>query len=483
MSTKDKAVSGLIWSGIDTLGLNGIRIIITLILARLLEPKDFGILGMLNIFMALSDVLIQSGFIQTLIRKPNIVDEDYSTTFLFNLFVSIFLYLLIFFSSPLIADFYNEPKLLVITRVVALSIIFNALGVIQYVYITRSLDFKKLAKINLSSTLISGIIGIIMAYLGYGVWSLVIQLLSKSIGMSLLYWLAGEPIKKFDFSLLHLRENFGFGSKIALASIIGTTMDNLYYIIIGKVYTADSLGYYYQARKFSDLPSKTIAQIFQKVSFPVLSSIQNDMQKLQNAYRRFNKMIYFISFPILAMMFLIAKPLILITLSSKWEEVIPFFQILCFAGMFYPSLTANGWITIVKGEPKLFFYLEIFYKLQVIVILLITYSISIKAMVIGFSIQLIIQWAFSVYWSARLLEIPIKQQIKDFINIYVIVLIAGLITYIVSFLTMSNFTLLIVQPLVFFFVFLAISYKINSKELIDIKALIVDKSIIRYKNK
>jgi len=481
LSLKGKIKSGLFWTTVDAVSLNISRIIITIILARLLEPKDFGILGMLNVFMALSDILTQGGFIQTLIRKEKITETDYSTAFIFNLFMSVLIYLILFFSAPSIASFYKEPQLLLIIKVTALSIVFNAIGIIQYIILTRELAFKTLTKINLYSTILGGVLGIITAYFGYGVWSLVIQILSKSLVMSFLYWVFGNWKLSLIYSNNNLKENLNFGSKILFSNIISSVMDNLYYIIIGKAYSSIALGNYYQARKLSDLPSRIISQIFQKVSFPVLSGIQGEEERLKSVYLRFNRMIYFVSFPIMILLIIIAEPLVLNILGDKWTSVVPYFQILCIGGIFYPSLSSNGWITIVRGKPKLFFVLEMFYKIQVLIVIIITYQISVKAMVIGFVTQLVIQWLFNIYWASRLLNIHIKTQFQDFIQPLFIIIVTSILVQLFSLLNMNVYLLIIIKILLFFSIYISINYALKSQELLEIQDTLL--KIWKNKNK
>ena len=268
---KDKAIKGVFWGLIERFGNQGIQFIIGLILARLLLPEDYGLIGMILVFISFAQVFIEGGFPTALVRKMDVSKEDYSTVFWFNLIIALFSYILLYFSSPFIAAFFNEPKLVLLTRIVGLNIIVNSFGIIQKTILAKSLNFKSQATINLSSILISGLVGVYFAYNDYGVWALVIQNLSRNLLMSIGYWFNSTWRPLIIFSKESFKALFSFGSKILISSLINAISENLYSIIIGKLYNAKNLGYYTRANQFQKLPVSSIYGAISAVSFPVLS--------------------------------------------------------------------------------------------------------------------------------------------------------------------------------------------------------------------
>jgi len=290
MTLKQKTITGLLWSSIERFSFQGLQFIITIIMARILNPSDFGLIGMIAVFVAISQSLIDSGFAAALIQKKDRNQTDLSTIFFFNLVVSIFFYFLIFFSSPYIADFYKEPKLIILTKVISINIIFLSLTLIQTTLYTIKLNFKTQAKASLISLIISGFIGIYLAYSGYGVWSLVWQTLIKNALNCILLWLYSKWIPDLMFSRKSFSSLFSYGSNLLLAGLLYTIFENIYLFIIGKNFNSKELGYYVKARNVANLPSASISGIILRVTFPVLSSIQDNHEKLISGY---NKIIRF----------------------------------------------------------------------------------------------------------------------------------------------------------------------------------------------
>ena len=317
-SLKQKTVKGVIWSTLERFSVQGIQFVVMIIMARMLTPNDYGLVGMLAVFIAVSQSLVDSGFSQALIRKQDRTETDNSTVFYFNIIVGFILYGLLFASAPFIADFYNEPQLTAITRVIGLSVLFNSLVVVQRALLTIKIDFKTQAKAALTAAIISGILGIWMAASGYGVWSIVAQQLANLGINTLLLWILSHWRPSLIYSWKSFHELFGFGSKLMVSGLIDTIYRNIYLIVIGRVFSAADLGYYTRAHQFTDFPSSNVSGIIQRVTYPILCSIQNENERLSDVYRRFLRLSAFIVFPLMMGLAAVAEPLVLTLLKEQW---------------------------------------------------------------------------------------------------------------------------------------------------------------------
>ncbi|MFT6842893.1 MAG: teichuronic acid exporter, partial [Psychroserpens sp.] len=335
-SLKQKTVSGLLWSFIDNFSKLGLTFVIGIILARLLDPREFGLIGMITIFIALSQSLVDSGFTQALIRKKDCTQADYSTVFYFNLFVGIILYTVLFFYAGAISRFFDEPQLLLIVQVVGLSIIVNAFTIVQRARLIKAINFKLQTKISIIASMSSGIIGIMMAYSGYGVWSLVFKTLLGFTITSLLLWIWNKWKPSFEFSRNSFKEMFSFGYKLLTSGLIDTAYRNIYLLVIGKYFSAAELGFYTRADQFSNLPSQNITSVIQRVSYPVLAEIQHDIPRLKTAYQKIIKSTMLITFVSMIILAVVAKPLVLTLIGEKWLPSVIYLQLLSFGGMLYP---------------------------------------------------------------------------------------------------------------------------------------------------
>ncbi len=278
---KSKTVNGLFWSALDGFANQGIQFLVGIILARLLTPHEFGLIGMLTIFIALSQSFIDSGFANALIRKQDCTQVDYSTVFYFNFVVSIIIYFVLFFSASSISVFFNEPQLELLLQVFGIGLILNAIGTIQRTILTKEINFKLLMRISIVSSIISGIIAITLAYNNFGVWSLVVLTLSRFGFNSLLLWLWGKWMPNLVFSYASFKELFSFGSKLLMSGLLDATYRNIYFLVIGKYFSSIELGYYTKADQFKAIPSQYLTMIIQRVSYPLLSNIQEEIEKLQ----------------------------------------------------------------------------------------------------------------------------------------------------------------------------------------------------------
>ena len=442
-SLKNKTVKGTVWSTLERLSVQGIQFVVMIIMARLLTPEDYGLVGMLAVFIAVSQSLIDSGFSQALIRKQDRSEVDNSTVFYFNIGVGIVLYFILFFSAPLIADFYKEPLLVPITRAIGLSLVFNSLVVVQRALLTIKLDFKTQAKASATGAIVSGILGIWMAYSGFGVWAIVWQQLSNLAVITILLWILSHWKPIWAYSWKSFKELFGFGSKLLASGLLDTLYRNLYLIVIGKVFKASDLGYYTRAHQFTDFASSNVTGILQRVTYPVLCTIQNDDARLADVYRRLLKTSAFIIFPLMMGLAAVARPMILSFLTEKWLFSAVIIEVLCFAQMWYPVHAINLNLLQVKGRSDLFLRLEIIKKILGVIMLCITLPLGLIPMCWGMLANSIIALIINTHYTGKLINLGFLAQMKDLLPILLLSLGVGAAVYFtVCLINMNSWALL-----------------------------------------
>lgn len=410
---KDKTVKGVFWSAFNRFSTQGIGFVFNIIIARMLLPEDYGVVAMLGVFMAVSSCFVDSGFANALIRKPDRTEDDFSTVFYYNLAVALLFYALLWFAAPYIADFYDKPILTDIARIVALGLIIGVLQSVMSVKLTIALDFKTMAKISVPANLLTGILGLWMAYSGYGVWALVYPNLIVGIFNVFMYWWYVRWLPSLVFSWKSFKAMFSYGSKLLASSLLDTIYGNISIIVVGKFYSAAQLGLYSKAFGLASLPSSNITGIMQKVTFPVLSSIQNEDKRLESAYRRFIRMSAFIVFPLMLGLSAVADPFVRILLTDKWEGTIYFFQIICFAMMWYPVHAINLSLLQVKGRSDFFLKLEVIKKIQGLIILSITIPMGLVAMCYGSVVGSLISLVWNTYYTKKIIGYGYFNQMRD----------------------------------------------------------------------
>ncbi len=474
-SLKQATTKGLFWSSVERFSNQGVQFVFSIILARLLSPSDYGIIAMVTIFFAVAQSFVDSGFSNALVRKTDRVEEDLSTCFYFNIGVGIIAYIVLFLIAPLVANFYNQPILSPIIRITGLGVILNSLCVVQQALFTIKIDFKSQAKITLSATVISGIVGIILAYQGYGIWALVWQGVVSSIVRMGLLWLMSKWRPRTGFSKSSFNYLFGYGSKLLASGLLDTIYNNIYPIVIGKFYTPAQLGNYSRALGWAQLPSANITSILQRVTFPVLSTIQDDTLRLQNSYRRLLKLSAFIVFPLMTGLAAIASPLVRVVLTAKWDGCVLYLQILCFALMLYPIHAINLNLLQVKGRSDLFLRLEIIKKIIGVVILIITIPLGITAMCLGMVFSSIICLIVNTYYTSRFIDVGLLTQLKDLRIILINSLVMGGGIYILtSFIDIEGLKL-VMGIVIGFLLYFIESFYFSKAELQEVISLIKKK--------
>lgn len=468
-SLKKKTFTGVIWNASERFGTQALQFVVGIILARLLVPADFGIIGMLTIFIVLSQTFIDSGFSIALIRKNDASNIDFSTVFWFNVIVAFLVYCILFIVSPYIAIFYNQPILVILTRVITIILLINSFGEIQRTILTKKIDFKSQAKVRLFSILVGSFVGIFMALKGYGVWSLVGKTLTQTALTNLGYWIMNSWRPQFIFSSKSFKELFSFSSKLLFSGLLSMITMNIYTLIVGKLFNAQSLGYYTRAKQFNDFPVQTIQGVSMSVLYPVLSQIQDDTQRLKEGYKKFLRMITFVLLPIMALLIIIAEPLIRIILTEKWMPVVPLLQIYCIIGAMIPLQSINVNILIVKGRSDFVLLLDIFKIILLFVIVFIFHRWGIIGLMWGLVILSFIGYFLNVHYANKLMEYGIIEQLSDikvyfFTTIIMSVVVLGLKNFI-----NGDFLILITSIFVGTLVYVIANIINNTNELIEIK--------------
>ena len=369
MSLKAQAKSGMIWTFAQQFGSQIIGFAISIVLARLLTPEDFGTIALFGVVMGIASALISGGMGSSLIRDKNTNEKDYSTVFIFNIVLSIIMYGIVYITAPYIADFYKVPTLSTIIRVYALVLIINAFNIIQSTRLSKDMAFKTMFQIKLPSLIIGGVTGIAFAYTGFGVWSLVYSALIQNIISTIQYWLYSDWRPKLIFDRDKFRHHFSFGYKMTLSGLLDIVFNNIYPILIGKLFSAAQLGYYNRADTLKQLPVSNLSTALNKVTFPLFAKISHDDQKLKEVYQKLMRVVIFIIAPTLALMVVLAEPIIRFLLTDKWIPAVPYLQILAISGVLYPIHAYNLNILQVKGRSDLFLRLEVIKKiLQILII-------------------------------------------------------------------------------------------------------------------
>ena len=471
-SLKSKTVKGTLWSSIERFSVQGIQFIVMIIMARILTPSDYGLVGMIAIFIAVSQSLIDSGFSQALIRKQDRDESDNSTVFYFNIAVGMTLYLILFISAPAIARFYDEPQLTIITRVVGLGLLFNSLGVVQRAIFTTTLNFKTQAKATLIGASTSGVVGVSMAYTGFGVWAIVTQQITNIVLVNTFLWIFSKWRPILTFSKTSFKTLFSFGSKLMISGLIDTLYKNMYLIVIGKVFRAQDLGYYTRAHQFSDFASSNFTGIFQRVSYPVLCTIQNNDQRLADVYRRLLKTSSFIIFPLMAGIAAVATPMIDTILTSKWIFAARILQILCLAQMWYPVHAINLNLLQVKGRSDLFLRLEIIKKIIGVAVLCATLPFGLIAVCWGVLLNSLLSLIINTHYTGKFINLGFLAQIKDLFPTLALSLCTGIMVWLsISFIALPSFVKLLIGVIEGIVLYAGMAYLLGFtefKELTDI---------------
>jgi teichuronic acid exporter len=476
VSLRQKTISGLTWSFIDSFASQGMQFMIGIILARLLSPKEFGLIGIIIIFTAISQSFVDSGFSKALIRKNDCGQEHYSTAFYFNCAVGGLVYFALFLLAQPISSFFGEPQLVLLVRVLGISLIINSVGLVQKTILTKNIDFKLQTKISIIATLISGIIGVGMAFCGWGVWSLVWKTLSSNVVSVSLFWFWSTWRPARLFNMHAFREMFDFGSKLLASGLIDTIYRNIYYLVIGKYFSAVDLGYFTRADEFRNIPSADVTTVIERVSYPVLSNIENDPKRLKAVYKKLITCTMLISFVLMVGMAAVAKPMVITLIGEKWLPCVPYLQPLCFVGMLYPLHALNLNMLTLRGRSDLFLRLEVIKKILAIPTIIIGVFFGIKVMIVGMFINSVIAYFLNSCWSGRMVDYPMREQLADITPSFILAIIMGICVLVIGYiLPLKPIMVLSIQIVSGALITLCIARAVRLEAFMEIREMVLER--------
>ena len=442
---RDKTVKGVGWSFADSILGQGVSFVVSLVLARLLSPDEYGLIGIITIFVTVFNSIVDSGFSNALIRNNKADDKDYNTAFITNLTLSVVLFFILYISAPFIAQFFRREELVSLTRVMGVVVIINALTLIQNTILTKRIDFKTKTKASLISGILSGAIGITMALMGFGVWSLVAQTISRQVINTVCLWIYNKWYPKLQFCWQSFKAMWGFGWKILVSGLINTIWNELYQVVIGRWYSPATLGQYTRARQFASIFSSNITSVVQRVSYPTLSIIQDEKERLRNAYRKVIKVTMFVTVVIMFSLGAVAKPLIFCLLGPQWDEASAYLPLICVTLSLFPLHAINLNMLQVQGRSDLYLKLEIVKKIIAIFPILLGIFVSIYWMLIGSILSGIISFFLNSYYSGKLINYSSFDQIRDVAPFYAIGIIVGISVYFFRYLPLPDVVVLAIQ--------------------------------------
>lgn len=479
---KDKTISGVGWSAADAFLGQGVTFVVGIILARLLSPDEYGLIGIVTIFTTIMLGIVDSGFSNALIRKEKVTNEDYNTLFSLNLLFSVVLFGVLYFSAPLIAYFFERPLLTELIRVMGLLLIFQALSIVQNTILSRKIDFKTKTKASVISAVASGVIGIAMAYMGYGVWSLVAQQLSRQLIYTLCLWFYNKWWPQLKVSMESFRYMWGFGWKILISGLLNNIWNELYQVVVGKFYSPATLGQYTRAQQYSSIFSTNLTSIVQRVSYPVLAQLQDDRERMLAAYRRIIKVTMFVTAILMICMGAISEPLIYCLIGPQWDLAASYLPLICISMSLYPLHALNLNMLQIQGRTDIYLYIEIVKKIIAIGPICLGIFISIYWMLIGSIITGVICFFLNSYYTGKELGYSSWKQLGDVLPSYGIATIISLSVYFLKFLPFSYWIILPIQLLVGVTVFFLVCKITDLPEYNDVKG-IVKTYYIKFKDK
>lgn len=473
---KQQTKKGLYWSFFNQFSNYGMQFCIGIVMARLLTPSDYGITALPGVFMAIAGIFQDSGMSGALVRKEKVEEKDYSTLFIYSIAMGIFMYAILFTASPWIAKFFNTPILTSLIRVTALGFLWGPVSTVQYVILSRKLDFKTPTKISITTKLFSGIVGILLAYIGYGLWALVISgVLSSFLGLIIVAYVV-KWYPKTGWSKDSFKYLWNYGNKMLASSLLDTAYNNITPVFVGKFYSPADLGIYNRARGYAAMPSQQVTGVIQNVTFPVLSRMQNDNESLARNYRRMLRTTAFIVFPLMLMLAALARPLVITLITAKWEACIILLQIICFSMMWYPIHSINLNLLMVKGRSDLFLRLEIIKKIIGLSILAITLPQGLTIFCCGNILSSIISLIINTYYTGKLINIGFLKQMRDLIPITVLGLVMFGVILLTNYFITNLYIQIIIGGIIGVTVYLGGAILFKFEELNDVKYMLKRKA-------
>ena len=472
-SLTDKTVKGIGWNSVDRIVNYGIGFVVGIVLARLLSPEEYGLIGIIGIFTAIFNIILDSGLSVALIRKDGVSDTDYCTVFWTNLMLSFVLTGILYFGAPFIGHFFNRPELVPYIHVMSFILVLNALSITQQAILTKRIDFKTQTKISLIAHTLSGVIGIVMAYTGFGVWALVAQQMSSRLFTTVLLWIFNKWWPHLVFSWISFKELFSFSWKLLVAQIVNTLWAQCFQGVIGKVYSPNTLGQYTRARQYGGLVSSSISDVVLKVTLPVMSSIQKEDDRLLRAFRTMIKTTMLVSSVFLIGMSACAKPLIYVLIGEQWLPCVPMMQILSFSLMLYPLHQININMLTVQGRSDIQLILQIVKNIIAIGPILLGLYVGIYWMLIGGVLNGWISFILNAFFSGKKYNYTWWMQLKDILPSVGIAFAMAIPVYLLTFLPISYFIILPIQVIVGAFITISLCEWRKEEEYIQIKMIVL----------
>lgn len=480
-SLKEKTVSGVGWSAAEAFLGQGVTFIVGIILARLLSPAEYGLIGIVTIFTVILTGIVDSGFSNALIRKQDVSDEDYNTMFVTNMVFSIVLFIALFFCAPYIADFFGRLELIDLTRVMGSILIIQALSLVHNTILTKQIDFKTKTKASVISAIISGVIGIGMVITGFGVWALVGQLLSRQFFYTVLLWVYLHWIPSFHCNGESFRYMWGFGWKLMVSGLLNNIWNQLYQVVVGKFYSPDTLGQYSRAKDYASIFSLNLTTVVQRVTYPVLSEVQNEKERMLLAYRKVIKATMFVTAILMISLGAVAGPLIYCLIGPQWEAAASYLPLICLSMSLYPLHAINLNMLQVQGRSDIFLILEIIKKIIAIGPLCLGIFVNIYWMLLGTVISGVIAFFLNSYYTGKKLGYSSWMQLRDITPSYCIAFLVALSVYFLKYLPLSNWIILPIQLIVGAIVFFIVCENLKLEEYTDVKGMALQ-YISRFRN-
>ena len=469
---KRKVLSGVVWESTGQFLSLGIQFIVTILIARVLMPEDFGIVGLLTVFTAVSSILLDSGFSQALIQKKDANNVDFSSVFYTNLLVGILLYFILFHASYNIAIFYDTPELTKYARIVFLIIPITSLGLVQNVIIQKNMEFRKTATASFGAALFSGLIGIWLAYSGYGIIALVMQQVSMYFIRTLMYILQMRWKPNLIFSFQAIKSLFSFSINLMFHSLINTIFKNIYTLIIGKYFSTTEVGYYNQASKFEEVSASTVTGIVVKVSFPALVQIKDDVNKVRLACQSITSMTFFFICPLMVLLICIGSPLFSLLLTEKWLPAVPYFRLLCLYGLTLPVIQISYNIYKLYKKGKLLVMLDSSRHALFLISIFITIKYGVSVLLVGQFVVMFIMSFVNMYFSGKLINYTVKNQIIHAIPYYLLSVFSGIILWVIPYMRNDILTLIVYIP-VFTVIYLTGAFVFKLNAFLELKNIII----------
>ena len=458
---KNKEVNSILWSGIERFSAQGAQFLLSILIARLVTPSDYGLIAMLTIFLSVAQQFVDSGFSNAIIQKTDRKEIDYYTVFYFNLIISIIIYAVLFWCSPYIAIFYSEPDLEIVAKWIGLNIILTAFYIVPRTKFVIDLNFKIQTKISFVAVVVSGVVGIVLASYGYGVWALVVQSLLNSLISLSLYWGLSKWKLKFIFSWFSFKTLFSFGYKLLVVGMLHVIFANIYTLIIGRRFAVTDVGYFNRSQTFATFPSVNITSIICRVLYPIQCHVQNDDYLFKRKFIQYLRATIYIVFPLMICLCVLAKPFILVVLNEKWLSISSILSILCIAYMWYPLTALNWQLLTAKGRSDLALKAEIVGKVLSILILLLTLPFGIMVICYGIIIANVVDIIIIIYYARKITGIGYLLELRILYPIVFISLIMSGGMYVTQFLFVNPYLQLIIGVIVGGSIYLSLSFRRN----------------------